>query len=200
MMLDKLVRFGEGEDEGKIRCYTDVLIILSNTDLQLQNLITQTVIGSDSKINCFLVKVLLRRNLMNLRDFDSLAALKVKSKGIDDIDSIVDIFKSLIIKEKIFSIFTFNQTIKELSEVQQEFAIKELSLDSEIFIENLKEFLSKDFETIEKSFSKCNMAQEYERIGKDVQLIFGSENQQIFELAIEFIEGAISTQTKEKQA
>ena len=33
MMLDKLVRFGEGEDEGKIRCYTDVLIILSNTDL-----------------------------------------------------------------------------------------------------------------------------------------------------------------------
>ena len=66
-------------------------------------------------------------------------------------------------------------------------------MDSEIFIENLKEFLSKDFETIEKSFSKCNMAQEYERIGKDVQLIFGSENQQIFELAIEFIEGAIST-------
>jgi hypothetical protein len=33
MILSKLINFGENEDEGKIRCYTDVLIILSNTDL-----------------------------------------------------------------------------------------------------------------------------------------------------------------------
>jgi hypothetical protein len=32
-MLGKLISFGEVEDEGKIRCYTDVLIILSNADL-----------------------------------------------------------------------------------------------------------------------------------------------------------------------
>ncbi len=108
MMLSKLISLGEGEEDCKIRCYTDVLIILSNTDIQLQNLITQTVIGSTNKINCFLVKVLLRRNLMNLKDFDTLAAQKIKSKNINDIDSIIEVFKSLIIKEKIFSIFTFN--------------------------------------------------------------------------------------------
>ena len=35
MMLNKLVHFNEGEEEGKIRCYTDVLIILSNADLSI---------------------------------------------------------------------------------------------------------------------------------------------------------------------
>jgi hypothetical protein len=95
---------------------------------------------------------------MNLKEFDSLASNKVKSKNIEDIDAIIELFKSLIIKEKIFSIFTFNQTIKELSEIQPEFASKELALDSEIFIDNLKEFLSKDFETVDKSFSRFNMA------------------------------------------
>lgn len=49
-------------------------------------------------------------------------------------------------------------TIKELSEVSKEFAEKELNLDSEIFVENLKEFLVKDFEYIERSFGASNLA------------------------------------------
>ncbi len=193
MMLSKLVHFNEGEEENKIRCYTDVLIILSNADISIQSLVTQCVIGSQVKINCFLLKVLLRRNLMNLKDFDLLAGEKVKSRKIDDIDGVINVLRSLIIKEKIFSIFTFIQTIKELSEIPKDFAEKELTLDSEIFIENLKEFLTKGFDSIDKSFNKCNMAQEYEKINKDVTNAFGTPNNHLFELSISFIESSFST-------
>jgi hypothetical protein len=119
-------------------------------------------------MNGFLIKILLRRNLMNLKEFDTLASKKVKSKQASEVDSIIDIFRCLIIKEKIFSIFTFILTIKELSEIPKEFAEKELELDSEIFIENLKEFLSRDYEYIERSFGASNLAQEYDKIGKEV--------------------------------
>jgi hypothetical protein len=44
---------------------------------------------------------------MNLKDFDLLAGEKVKSRKIDDIDGVINVLRSLIIKEKIFSIFTF---------------------------------------------------------------------------------------------
>ena len=44
---------------------------------------------------------------MNLKDFDHLAAEKIKNKKIEDIDGIINVLRSLIIKEKIFSIFTF---------------------------------------------------------------------------------------------
>lgn len=83
MMLSKILSFNEGEEESKIRCYTDVLIILSNADLTLQNLITKKVImNSDKPINGFLIKILLRRNLMNLKEFDTQASLKIKAKSV----------------------------------------------------------------------------------------------------------------------
>lgn len=75
MLLNKILSLSEGEEESQIRCYTDVLIILSNADMTLQNLITQKVItNTERPINSFLVKILLRRNLMNLKEFDTLAS------------------------------------------------------------------------------------------------------------------------------
>lgn len=109
---------------------------------------------------------------MNLRVFDELASKKVSSRVAQEIDGVIEVLRGLIISEKIFSIYTFNQTIKELSEIGLEFAQRELSLDSEVFIENLREFLSRGSDQTDRSFGKCNMAQEYDRINKQTQTIF----------------------------
>jgi hypothetical protein len=119
-LLEILFKIPENKVDAKLRNYSDILLIYSGYHSKLSKKITEwyfTSCHSETKFNSNTLIIFLRRNLIHIVDFDTGYANLLEKVDINNtapINCIVFVLKSLVIEDRIFTIFTFKKIVEKL--------------------------------------------------------------------------------------
>lgn len=107
------------EISDKLIYYSDVLVIYSNYNTKLPKDITEWIFSIDEndRYKSQIIIVFLRRNLLHVANFDAKytqVLAEMKSDFIVPLNCIITILKTLVIEERIFTIFTFSQIVEKI--------------------------------------------------------------------------------------
>ena len=167
--------FYEPYNQEKIVRFSDVLTIFCNLSTQLTSYITQWIFKKekdDRRYQPQLLTQFLKRNLVSFKNFDTLYAKNLSAENIPAITCIVQILKSLVIQDKIFSVHSFPHIVQALVQLEADTALKaQLSQDCTIFLQNLREYLSNE-EKNKSKFRLTLLEPEYKKLLQDVKQYF----------------------------
>jgi len=134
------------EINDKLIYYSDVLVIYSNYNTKLPKDITEWIFSIDEneRYKSQIIIVFLRRNLLHVADFDAKYAQvlgEMKPDFIYPLNCIIQILKTLVIEERIFTIFTFKKIIEKIKAFYKTDIYNMLTNEYTIFIDNLIQYL-----------------------------------------------------------
>lgn len=156
-----------------LKHFSDVLIIYSNINSKLPKQITEWIFKlKDETFKHPLISVFLRRNLLHLKEFDSLYSKVLAEKNIVALNCIVQVLKSLVIEEKIFSIHSFPKILAEITKIGHTEIIDQVSFEVSIFIRNLIDYIENKNKINSLMFRLTNLEPEYKKLFQDVSEYF----------------------------
>ena len=185
----------------KLIYYSDVLVIYSNYNPKLPKDITEWIFSIDEneRYKFQIIIVFLRRNLLHVSDFDTKYASileNLKPEFILPLNCIIQILKTLVIEERIFTIFTFKKIVEKIKGFYKTDIYNLLTPEYTIFIDNLIQYLKHTNYMTSIKFRLTNLELEYNKLMKDVEEYFKRPDEQFYTITVNFLNKWLNSQTE----
>lgn len=128
-----------------------------------------------------LISVFLRRNLLHIKNFDELYSEILTEDNNQALDCIVFVLKSLVIEDKIFSIYSFPKILKKLMKLGKLKMVEKFNIEIQIFLKNLIDYIENENKIHSLMFRLTNLEPEYRKLFQDVNEYFRKLNKKIYE-------------------
>ena len=189
------------EINDKLIYYSDVLVIYSNYNTKLPKDITEWIFSIDEndRYKSQIIIVFLRRNLLHVADFDTKYAEvldSMKPEVILPLNCIITILKTLVIEERIFTIFTFKKIIEQIKGFYKTDIYNMLTNEYTIFIDNLIQYLKQTNYITSIKFRLTNLELEYNKLIKDVEDYFKRPDEEFYHVTVKFLNKWLNSQTE----
>lgn len=178
----------------------DVLQVCAQHAPKLPAVLVKWIFDAELYLDPIFMVSVLQKSLIRYQDFDEKFSQKLQTWSSKNITAVGDMFKEIIVHDRIFPIFCFPKIIRQLLDIAKSDKLNTLSEETQLFIQSACNYVQNQTQENSLKLEMVNMENQYIRLTSLVREFFSQVDDALLDEAESFLSRWLGAQGETEAA